>query len=345
MVPGRRRDRRDRRPAEGQRAGLVHDHGADTVSRLEGLAAADDDPLLGSPAGADHDRRGGGQAHRAGAGDDQHADERGQGVGQARLGAGQEPGDEGQPGGRDDDRDEDLGDPVGRALDRCLGALGPPDELDDPRQGRVTADPRRAHDEGPGDVARRADDRVTRPDRHRYRLAGQHRDVDVGAALDHGAVHRDRVAGPDAEEIADPDGLERDVAVAAVRDEPGGGRAEADQAPDRAGGPDLRPRLQPAAEQDQPDDDRRGIEPGDRLETGGDDDVRGEGDDDAVAPGRGRPDRHQRVHVRGTVPGRPPGRPVEPSPGPELDDRGRQDDEPIELDQGQRHGPVRTSGP
>ena len=222
------------------------------------------------------------------------------------------------------------------ALDRCLGALGPPDELDDPGQRRVTADPRRAHHEGPGDVARRADDRVARPDRHRDRLAGQHRDVDVGAALDHGAVDRDRVAGPDAEEVADPDGLERDVAVAAVRDEPGRGRAEADQAPDRAGRPDLRPRLEPAAEQDEPDDDRRGIEVGDRLETGGDDDVRGEGDDDAVAPGRGRADRHQRVHVRGPVPGRPPCRPVEPSPGPDLDDRGRQDDEPVELDQGQR---------
>ena len=63
-----------------------------------------------------------------------------------------------------------------------------------------------------------------------------------------------------------------------------------------------------------------------------------EGDDDAVAPGRGRPDRHQRVHVRGTVPGRPPGRPVEAAPGPDLDDRGREDDEPVELDQGQRDG-------
>ena len=118
-----------------------------------------------------------------------------------------------------------------RSAERWIGALralGPPDELDDPRQGRVTADPRRAHHEGAGDVARRADDRVARPDRTGHRLAGQHRDVDVGAALDHGAVHRDRVAGPDAEEVADADGLERDVAIAAVRDQPGRGRAEAD---------------------------------------------------------------------------------------------------------------------
>ena len=54
----------------------------------------------------------------------------------------------------------------------------------------------------------------------RDRLAGQHRDVDVGAALDDDAVDRDRVAGPDAQEVADRDGLERDVAVLAVRDEP-----------------------------------------------------------------------------------------------------------------------------
>ena len=163
VVPGRRGDRRDRRPAEGQRAGLVHDHGADPVGGLERLAAADDDPRLGAPTGADHDRGRGGQAHRARAGDDQHADERGQGAGSGAARA--------RPGTRRRTSARRPTMTIGTktsairsasALDRRLGALGPPDELDDPRQGRVTADPRRAHDEGAGDVARRADDRVAR---------------------------------------------------------------------------------------------------------------------------------------------------------------------------------------
>ena len=66
----------------------------------------------------------------------------------------------------------------------ALRALGPLDELDDPGQGRVAADPRGAHDERAGGVERRADDRVTGPCRDRDRLAGQHRLVDRGAALD-----------------------------------------------------------------------------------------------------------------------------------------------------------------
>ena len=63
----------------------------------------------------------------------------------------------------------------------------------------------------------RADDLVARPDRDRDRLAGQHRCVDRRAALDDDAVDRDRVAGPDAQQVADRDGLERDLAVARRR--------------------------------------------------------------------------------------------------------------------------------
>ena len=50
----------------------------------------------------------------------------------------------------------------------------------------------------------------------RDRLAGQHRRVDGRAALDDDAVDRDPFAGPDAQQVADGDGLERDRCVRAV---------------------------------------------------------------------------------------------------------------------------------
>ena len=59
----------------------------------------------------------------------------------------------------------------------------------------------------------RPDDLVARPDVDRDRLAGQHRGVDRRPALDDDAVDRDAVAGPDAEQVADRDGLERDLVV------------------------------------------------------------------------------------------------------------------------------------
>ena len=117
--------------------------------------------------------------------------------------------------------------------------------------------------------------------------------------------------------------------VAVTHDERGR-RAEADQAMDRAGRPALGPRLEPAPEQDEADDDRRRIEVGDGLDTGRDDQVRPHGDHDAVGPGSRGADRHERVHVGRPVACRPPGRAVEAAAGPELDERRRDQDQPVE---------------
>ena len=70
---GRRHDLGHGRPAEGQRAGLVEDHGVDLVGDLEGLAAADEDAGLGAASGPDHDRRRRGQPEGARTGDDDDA--------------------------------------------------------------------------------------------------------------------------------------------------------------------------------------------------------------------------------------------------------------------------------
>ena len=175
-----------------------------------------------------------------------------------------EPDDERRGRDDQDERDEDLGDAVGEALDRRLRALGPLDELDDPGEGRVAPDPRRAHDERAGRVEGRADDLVARVRRDRDRLAGQHRRVDRGRR----PRRRRRRPGPGRR--AGPAGG-RPTATASsgtsrrrspsTHDERGR-RAKADEPADRAGRPALGAGLEPATEQDEPDDDRRAVEVG-----------------------------------------------------------------------------------
>ena len=140
------------------------------------------------------------------------------------------------------------------------------------------------------------------------------------------------VAGPDPQEVADRDRLERDLAVLGPSTTR---RAVFGLNPMRrrigTGRPDLRPGLEPAAQQDEADDDRRRIEVGDGLDAGVHDDLRPERHDHAVAPRRGRADRDQRVHVGRPVARRPPRRPVEATAGPDLDERRRDEREAVEL--------------
>ncbi|MNT36863.1 hypothetical protein D3C72_1729720 [compost metagenome] len=58
--------------ARRQRAGLVEGDDLDPLQDLQGLALAEQDAQLGGAAHTDHDGGRGGQAHGAGAGDDQH---------------------------------------------------------------------------------------------------------------------------------------------------------------------------------------------------------------------------------------------------------------------------------
>ncbi len=155
-------------------------------------------------------------------------------------------------------------DPVGQALDRRLRALGALDQLDDPGEDRVAADARRPHHERAGGVERRADDLV----------AGAASSTGIGSpvsidsstarrALDEHAVDRDLVARPDPQQVAGDDVGQRHVRLARRR---ASRRAvvglEPDEPPDRAGRAALGAGLEPSAEQDQADDDRRAVEVG-----------------------------------------------------------------------------------
>ncbi len=175
---------------------------------LERFSAPEQDPGLRATTGAGHDRRRCGQAHRAGACDDDDADERGQGEGQPRLGSEHEPGDEREHGDNEDRGHEHFADAVGQALDRCLRALGMFDERDDPGERRVGPDPRRAEDERPGAIQGGPDHLVTDRFGDRHRLAGEHRLVDCRGPLDDDAVDRHLVARPDSQQIAGLDVLQ-----------------------------------------------------------------------------------------------------------------------------------------
>ena len=212
---------------------------------LERLAAADEDPGLGALPRPDHDRGRRGEAHRARAGDDHDADERGEREREPRLRADQHPGDERQRRDHEHERHEHLADPVGEPLDRRLGALRALDELDDPRERGVATHARRAHDERAGGVDGGPDDLVAGRLGDRDRLAGEHRLVDRRGALDDDAVDRHLVAGPHPQQVAGHDDRQLDVLLDAVADPPGRRRLERDEPPDRARscGPSRGPRA------------------------------------------------------------------------------------------------------
>ena len=113
----------------------------------------------------------------------------------------------------------------------------------------------------------------------------------------------------------------------------------ADQPPDRARGPPLRPALEPPPEQDQADDDRRAVEVGHGLDAGRLHQLGPQRHHHRIAPGGGGPDGDQRVHRHAAVAAGPPGRAVEAAARPELDQRRRPQDEPVEgLDAHRRLG-------
>ena len=148
LVEARRGDdRRHRRLAFGQRAGLVDDQRVDLLHALQRLGILDQHADFGAAADADHDRHRRGEPERAGAGDDQHADGGDQAIGEARLRPEHRPGGEGDERNRDHSRHEPARDLVGEALDRRARALRLRDHLHDLREQRVAADLVGAHDE------------------------------------------------------------------------------------------------------------------------------------------------------------------------------------------------------
>ena len=165
-------------PADGERTGLVERDDVDRARRLERLRALDQDPARGAATGPHDDRGRRREPERAGAGDDEHRDERAERVAKSRLWSEHEPGERARERDREDDRHEDRRDPVDEALDRCLRALRLLDEANDLGDKRVAADARDAETEGPRAVLRPAGDLVAGALLHRDGFARDHRLVD-----------------------------------------------------------------------------------------------------------------------------------------------------------------------
>ena len=300
------------RPAQRERPGLVHDDGVDPARGLERLAAADEDPRLRAAPGPDHDRGRRREAHGARAGDDHDPDERRQRERDPRLRAPQEPGRRTSPRRRPAPPGTNTS--AIRSARRWIGALEP--------WARWTSSTIRARAVSrPTWVARITNDPVvlsvapmtSSPTRF---VAGIGSPVSIDSSTAEAPSTTTPSTGtlspgPHAQQVAREDVGERHVRLLAVADPPGGRRLEADQPPDRAGRPALGPGLQPSAEQDQADDDRRGVEVGLGVQAGVVDDLGPHRDEHGVAPGGGRADGDQRVHRRAPVarrPARPTGR-------------------------------------
>ena len=214
---GRRHDRSHGGLALGQGAGLVDDERVDLLHVLQRLGVLDEDAGLRAASDADHDRHRRREAERARAGDDQHRDRGDEAVGEARLGAPDAPGGEGQQRHDDHGRHEPAGDLVGQPLDRRAAALRFGDELHDLRQHRVAPDLPRLDDERAALVHGAADDLRADLLRHRHGLAGDHQLVDGAAALHDRAVDRHLLARAHAQPVADVDAVELHLLFGPVR--------------------------------------------------------------------------------------------------------------------------------
>ena len=279
--------------ARGDGAGLVEHDGVDAAGLLEHLGAPDQDPELRAAPGADHQRRRRGEAERARAGDDQHGDRRAErrgGARRRRRASATSVASETD----DHDRDEDGRDTVDEPLDRRLARLRLGDEARDLRERGLGADPRRAHDEAPVGVERRADDLVAGADLDRDGLAGEHRLVDRRLAELDDAVGGDLLARPHDESVADAELVDGHEHLLSAAQHARLLRAQLEQRADRLARAAAGARLEVAAEQDQRRDHRGDLEVGVGVDPG-------EQDDDRPRPRRERAERDQRVHRRGAV--------------------------------------------
>ena len=86
---------------------------------------------------------------------------------------------------------------------------------------------------------------------HRVRLAGQHRLVDRGPALQDMPVDRDLLTRPDTNHVANFDRRERHIDLFAVADHTRGLRRETEQLPDGGARPAARTQLEDLTEQDE----------------------------------------------------------------------------------------------
>ena len=175
-----------------ERARLVEQHGVDGAHPLERETILDEDAVLGGDRGRQRDHERDRQTERVRAGDDEHGHGR---LDRALHVAGERPGDERHGRGAGRDVEQQRREAIGEHLGPTPTRLGVGDEaLDAGERGvlphRVDLDAhRRVGRHRPGD------DTVANGLGDRARLAGDHRLVELGLAIDDPSIGRDPRAG------------------------------------------------------------------------------------------------------------------------------------------------------
>ena len=244
------------RLALGEGPGLVDQQRIDALEPLQRLGAFHEHARLRAAPGADHDRHRRRQPQRARTGDDEHGDRVEECVTDVRFGADEAPDNESGDRDHDDERHEPARDAIGDGLDRCAAALRFGHHPDDAREHGVAADRLRLHDETAGAVHRAAGQHACRFLGDRERLAGEHRLVDRGLAIDDDAIDRHRFAGADTQAVARGHFGQRHLGLGAVGGDAARGlRGEIEQRADRLAGCRARAQFEHLAEQHERDDD------------------------------------------------------------------------------------------
>ena len=246
------------RLALGQRSGLVEGHDPRGVRMLQRGRVADQDPAAGGRTGADHDRGRSRQTQCARTRNHQHRhriQHR-----SAWRGTKPQPGSECRQGDHQYHRHEHRADPVGQALHRRFGGLRVLHQPDDLRQHRLRADGSGFNGQQAIGVDRTGRDVGPGAGLDGQALTGQHRVVDPGGALDHTSVHRNALARTDDHHVAGADRIDRHPGFNAVPPQRRGFRSQFHQRAHGRGGLAAGPALQPFAEADEGDQQRRGFE-------------------------------------------------------------------------------------
>ena len=223
---------------------------------------------------------------------------------------------------RQHDGDEDAGDAVGEPLDRRLAGLSLGDEPGDLRERRFAADPRRADDEPPVGVDRRAGD-LGAPARPRP-------GTDSPVSIDWSTADSPSTTTPSVAIFSPgrttkgrrPRAPRPARAARAVAEDVRVLRPELEQSADRGTRAAARPRLEIPPEKNQGRDHARDLEVDVCIEPCDENDNRPD-------PGGERAERDERVHRRGAMPRIQRGGAMEREPGPEHDRRRECERDPL----------------
>ena len=304
-------ERRQHRHADRQGTGFIEHHRGDRVRHLQRLGVLDQDAVACRHAGAGHDRRRRGKAQGARAGNHQY----GHGVDNRRfqVAAGNPPAQQRHQRQHQHHRHEDGTDLVHQMLDRRLGRLRVFHQPDNARQGGLQPHGTGTHQQHAGAVHGAARHLLARVLAHGQALAGDQRFIDIARAFEHDAINRYAGAGAHHDQIAQQHLGHRNIVLLAVAAYPGRLGAQHLQRPDGRSGLALGARFEPLAQQDQGDDDGRGLEIQVRHAA-----VAGQQQVHAQAISGAGAEGDQQVHIAGASPHRFPAGPVKAPAEQEL---------------------------